>query len=155
MYKRKINDKPLFKNNEEIKKDTEMIKNNSKSNKIIHEKSKNNNIITYEIEGNDSKETKQLPTIETNSKKQKALSIIEMQEIPVKMILGSPQKVRATASRIIKLGAKGKIPQTLVNSLIWQLRSLVYFDTIVADLSYIQRIETLEKELKKANKNDI
>lgn len=106
--------------------------------------------IEYEILGNDSNKTLDILPEKRNKKNNIEASIPE--NFNIKMILGSPQKVRATASRIIKMGAKGKIPQTLVNSLIWQLRSLVYFDQVCADLSYMARIEALERQLKKAEK---
>lgn len=130
----------------------EMNKNNSKTNKIIPEKNKKSSKITYEIAGNENEIDKQIVTEQTYKNKYIAKSIPFPEDFSVKMILGSPAKVRATAARIIKAGTRGEIPQTLVNSLIWQLRSLVYFDQVCADLSYMARIEALEKALKKAEK---
>ena len=125
---------------------------NKKQSKILPKIIKNNQDITYEIEGNENANTKELSTIETNSKKLTAKSIPFPEDFSVKMILGSPAKIRATAARIIKAGARGDIPQVHVNSLIWQLRSLIYFDQVNADLSYMDRLERLEKEIKRADK---
>lgn len=125
---------------------------NQKQSNITPKIIKSNSEITYEIAGNENEIDKQIVTEQTYKNKYIAKSIPFPENFSVKMILGSPAKVRATASRIIKAGARGEIPQTLVNSLIWQLRSLVYFDQVCADLSYMQRIENLEKALKKAEK---
>jgi hypothetical protein len=150
-YKRK-NNEDLFKSDEEIQKEAQMIKKDKKTNKIIPEKNNISKEITYEIEGNENSITKELPIEQTNSKKQLAKYIPMPEQFPVKMILGSPEKIRATASRIIKAGAKGLISQAAVNSLIWQLRSLVYFDTVNADLTIYNKLIALEKEVKKHEK---
>jgi hypothetical protein len=125
-----------------------------KPNKIIPKQPIKDDDITYEIPSNDSANDEELHISKSNTKKQLAKYISVPEEFPVKMILGSPSKIRATASRIIKAGAKGKINQQVVNSLIWQLRSLVYFDQINADLTYIQRIEALERELKRQERQE-
>jgi hypothetical protein len=148
-YKRK-NEDTLFKSDEEIQKEAQMIKNNKKTNKIIPEKNNISKEILYEIDSNENIDTKELHTIETNNKKQIAKTIPMPEQFPVKMILGSPEKIRATASRIIKAGAKGLISQQAVNSLIWQLRSLVYFDTVNADLTIYNKLIALEKQVKNA-----
>ena len=153
-YKRKSDNSELFKSDEEIRKESQMIKNNKKTNKIIPEKTNISKEILYELEGNENADTKQLPIIETNTKKQKAVSIPFPQDFNVKMILGSPAKIRATASRIIKAGARGDIPQQHVNSLIWQLRSLIYFDQMVAELTVTKRLENLEKAIRIQEKMD-
>lgn len=131
------------------------MKESSKNlNKIIPKQPIKDDEITYEIDSNDSTKEEELLASKVDNKKQLARPISVPIEFPVKMILGSPAKIRATASRIIKAGAKGKISQPLVNSMIWQLRSLVYFDQINADLTYIERIEKLEKELKRQERQD-
>jgi hypothetical protein len=130
---------------------------NKKQSNIAPKIIKNNSEILYEIDSNENANTKELSTIETNNKKQKAVYIPFPQEFNIKMILGSPAKIRATASRIIKAGARGDIPQTHVNSLIWQLRSLIYFDQMVAELTVTKRLEDLEKAIRiqdKMNRNN-
>lgn len=121
---------------------------NKKQSNIVPKIIKNNSEITYEIAGNTKQETKELFVEQTDNKKQIAKSIPIPTEFPVKMILGSPQKIRGTCARIIKAGAKGLIPQTLVNSMVWQLRSLVYFDQMVAELTVTKRLEDLEKAIR-------
>jgi len=108
--------------------------------------------ITYEILSNDSTNDKQISTIETNNKNKMLDSIPINGDFPVKMILGSPEKIRSTCARLIKAGAKGLIPMATVNSMIWQLRSLVYFDTVNADLTIYNKILALEKQVKQQEK---
>lgn len=122
---------------------------NKKQTKIQPKIINTNSEITYEIDSNDSKDMKQLITEQPYKNKKIDKVIIIPEQFPIKMILGSPKKIRATCSRIIKAGARGTISQQLVNSMVWQLRSLVYFDQVCADLTVLDRIAYLEKELKK------
>lgn len=126
---------------------------NKKQSNITPKIIKSNPDIEYEIVGNENSNSKDIVTEQTNTKKQIAKSIPVPVEFPVKMILGSPQKIRGTCARIIKAGARGELPQALVNSMVWQLRSLVYFDQVCADLTVLDRIANLEKELKKYEKD--
>lgn len=125
---------------------------NKKQSNIQPKIIKDSTEISYVIEGNENTKDKQLITEHTNNKKQIAKSITIPEQFPVKMILGSPRKIRGTCARIIKAGTRGLIPQQLVNSMVWQLRSLVYFDQVCADLTILDRIASLEKELKKYEK---
>ena len=127
-----------------------MNKNNSKIPKNDSELFKKDEEISYEIVGNENDKKEQILPEKRNKNKQLSVPIFE---IPVKMIIGNPKKVRSTCARIIKLGAKGRIPQQLVNSLIWQLRSLVYFDEKIAELTYLDRLEAVERELRKLDKS--
>lgn len=144
-YKRKT-DNELFKSDDEIAKIA------SKTKKSISEKNVKNEEIQYEIVGNENDNIKELIAEHTYNKKYIAKSIPFPEEFNVKMILGSPQKIRATAARIIKAGARGEIPQQHVNSLIWQLRSLIYFDQSIADLTDHATLVEIAKVLKKEGK---
>lgn len=143
-YKRK-DDSGLFKSDEEMAKEAKTMQKSIKTNSKIN---KNNTEITYEIDSNDSKDNKQLPIIKGASNKLIAESIAYNDDFPVKAIIGDPARIRKTVARLIRAGLKGQISQQVVNSTIWQLKQLIYIDTVCADLTIYNKLIALEKQVK-------
>ena len=139
------NDEPLFKSDSEIAKDMQ------KSNKTISKNKINNSESIIKDKIVDTPKGKELVMTKANKTDNSNLTPILT---VVKLRLNTITNTRKSMGRIVRMAASGEIDSYYAGRLAYLIQVMLAAWKVEGELSYIKRIEAIEKEIRKHNKEE-